>query len=167
MTVIGTGYIGNTIQKLEDLLAASRAFQEGTGASDALVAKNFIFYPDHEGNQVDYSRPFAVIQLSEDGPREGVKNANKSFDTSGTHTLSLVKPTPSGLSLKDALIDMTNFIDGCLDEMLAIEGDSDNYVIESYNVDKVIYVKIEERDTRGSYMEADITIVTATTRGGG
>ena len=156
MTVKATGPLGNTIQKLEDLLAASSTFQAKTGASDVAAAKTFIFYMSWPGP--DYQKAFAVIEHPEDASLNYAKFAPKVFIESGTHSMSLVAPYDLVGDEKDGFITVCNFIDSTIKDMLDIEGDSDNYVMNDVTVDGPYRVKREERESRGDYWQADITI---------
>lgn len=146
------------LSHMRDLLAATSAFQEWTGAADADEAKAHIYLVNLP--QSDLQRPFALVGFSDKWKRE--KIAQYQYQTTGELYLTFeadVAIADQG-SESDAVFGFMNPLGAVIDEITAIAG-TDNYlnVIEMEMPSLPMRTNSEDTEMDEDYYAAEFMIV--------
>jgi hypothetical protein len=131
MTIAATGVRGESIQKLERLIANSATAQARVGGSPtAEQMKSRIFYPHLEN---PYASPFPYWVIT---PKEtqSTRDSCTTFDRNGALALKTIDLARVAIDtqeqLKDAAIDFLNFVDGVFAEIEALSLTDDNLTVQ-------------------------------------
>ncbi|MBN46301.1 MULTISPECIES: hypothetical protein [unclassified Methylophaga] len=146
------------LSHMQDLLAATDAFQQWTDSADADEAKEHIYLVNLP--QSDLQRPFALIGFSDKWKRE--KIAQFQYQATGELYMAFEADVAEAdqASESDAVFGFMNPLGAVIDEIIAIAG-TDNYlnVIQMEMPSLPIRTNSEEAEMDEDYYQAEFMVV--------
>lgn len=134
MTITPTSSLATALVKLQELVAASAAFQTAVGADSAAAAMNRIELDYVEGEGLHLERPFGVICESDHGYDQQGEGDGVDLHGRGELLLQLTANAEFSESHSDSKITFLNFAAQVIDEMSAISGQDENFPMRSVSL---------------------------------